>query len=79
MLSGDRGVVPDVNLLLEEQDHIMLKRCMFSAQRSNLPPVVTHNVVDDDDRVLSLIRKFKLFNHRDDRVKVFRLVCLESA
>ena len=65
-----RGVLPDAGSLLEEQDHIRLKRCIFSAQCTNLPPVVTHNVVDENDHMLSLIRKVKLFNNEDDRVKV---------
>lgn len=66
-----RGVLPDAGSLLQEQDHIRLKRCIFSAQCTNLPPVVTHNVVDENDHVLSLIRKVKLFNNEDDRVKVY--------
>ena len=50
---------------------IKLKRCIFSAQRSNLPPVVTHNMLEDEtDPVLTLIREKQLFNDREDRVKV---------
>ena len=41
------------------------------SQRPHLPPVVTHNVVDDnEDPVLSHIRRIQLFNRREDRVKV---------
>ena len=66
-----RGKLPDAEMLLEKDDIIKLKRCIFSAQRTNLPPVVTHNVIDNDtDPVLSHIRRIQLFNHRDDRVKV---------
>ena len=40
-------------------------------QRPNLPPVVTHNVVDDSvDPVLQHIRRIHLFNQKEDRVKV---------
>ena len=40
-------------------------------QRSSLPPVCTHNVVDDEnDPVLCAIRRCLLFNNRHDRVKV---------
>lgn len=41
------------------------------SQRQSLPPVVTHNLVDDDkDEVLNHIRRVQLFNNRYDRVKV---------
>ncbi len=39
--------------------------------QGHLPPVVTHNVIDDDqDPVLNHIRRIQLFNKREDRVKV---------
>ena len=66
-----RGVLPEKEILIEKEDVIKLKRCIYSAQRTNLPPVVTHNVIDDDkDPVLTYIRRIQLFNRREDRVKV---------
>lgn len=48
-----------------------LKRCIFSAQTSGLPPICTHNVADDwNDQVLNALRRCKLFNQKYDRVKV---------
>ena len=45
--------------------------CGPSVQRKTLPPVCTHNVIDDvADPVLCAIRRCKLFNDRSDRVKV---------
>ena len=41
------------------------------SQRNSLPPIVTHNVVEDSsDPVLSNFRRCQLFNNRHDRVKV---------
>lgn len=40
-------------------------------QRQSLPPVTTHNMIDDStDPILSTIRRIGLFNNRADRVKV---------
>ena len=46
-------------------------RCIFAAQKGGLPPICTHNVLDDhSDPVLCNIRRIQLFNSREDRVKV---------
>lgn len=75
--------MPDPETFLEKQDIIKLKRSMFSAQRTDLPPVVTHNVLNsENDPVLSHVRRIQLFNRREDRVKVsidihtVRLTCM---
>ena len=66
-----RGEIPDTKDLLDKQDTITLKRCIYAAQRPHLPPIVTHNVDGDStDPVLNHIRRVQLFNKRDDRVKV---------
>lgn len=50
---------------------IRLKRCSYALQRDGLPPVTTHNVVDDwNDPVLNSVRRCKLFNTVHDRVKI---------
>ncbi|CAI4213756.1 unnamed protein product [Parascedosporium putredinis] len=44
---------------------------LFSMKRSALPPIVTHNMVNDhEDPILNQLRRVKLFNDREDRVKV---------
>jgi len=44
---------------------------LYCSQRSTLPPICTHNVIDDAvDPILNAIRKCQLFNNRTDRVKV---------
>merc|ERR1719289_691881 len=66
-----RGFVPEPSELLTRDDLTKLKRCIYAAQDSCPPPITTHNVVNDQqDPVLSCIRRCQLFNQRTDRVKV---------
>ncbi|PVD33921.1 hypothetical protein C0Q70_05183 [Pomacea canaliculata] len=66
-----RGSLPNGDDILQQEDMVKLKRCIFAAQRHNLPPICTHNVVDDhNDPVLNALRRCQLFNNRHDRVKV---------
>jgi glycogen(starch) synthase len=66
-----RGKIPSGEDLLTKEDIVKLKRCIFSSQRSSLPPICTHNVVEDaNDFVLNALRTCQLFNQRSDRVKV---------
>lgn len=71
MLSLFSGRIPVSEELLLKEDTVKIKRCIYSLQRSTLPPITTHNVVDDwKDPVLSGLRRCKLFNSVHDRVKV---------
>ncbi|MEJ1280044.1 glycogen synthase 2 [Cricetulus griseus] len=66
-----RGEIPDMNSILDRDDITIMKRAIFSTQRQSLPPVTTHNMIDDStDPILSTIRRIGLFNNRADRVKV---------
>ena len=56
--------------LLTQSDLVQLKRCIYSLQRPNLPPICTHMVEDQKDQILSTLRKVHLFNDDSDRVKV---------
>jgi glycogen(starch) synthase len=63
--------VPDEKDLITAQDKIMLRRRLFAMKRNTLPPIVTHNMVNDaEDPILNQIRRCQLFNHPSDRVKV---------
>nr|XP_022920491.1 glycogen [starch] synthase [Onthophagus taurus] len=65
------GRVPDSKELLEKEEIVRLKRCIYSQQRDGLPPITTHNVVDDwNDPVLNAIRRCNLVNMSQDRVKI---------
>ncbi|XP_070564062.1 glycogen [starch] synthase-like [Ptychodera flava] len=65
------GKLPDSKELLTSEDIVKLKRCIYATQKPNLPPICTHNVIDDaHDPVLNHVRRVQLFNNRHDRVKV---------
>ncbi|XP_041320690.1 glycogen [starch] synthase, liver isoform X2 [Pyrgilauda ruficollis] len=66
-----KGEIPDLNKILDRDDISIMKRAIFSTQRHSLPPVTTHNMIDDsNDPILNTIRRIGLFNNRTDRVKV---------
>ncbi|SCU98739.1 LADA_0H15060g1_1 [Lachancea dasiensis] len=63
----------ELDQLLKPSDKVLLKRRVLALRRpeGSLPPVVTHNMVDDShDPVLTQVRRVQLFNHSNDRVKV---------
>jgi glycogen(starch) synthase len=66
------GRVPTSDKLLGEEDVIMLKRrVLLATQSPRLPPVVTHNMVNDaEDEILCHVRRCSLFNNHEDRVKI---------
>jgi glycogen(starch) synthase len=67
----DGAPLPEDGELIAAQDKILLRRRLFAMKRHNLPPVVTHNMVNDaEDPVLNQIRRCQLFNHSHDRVKI---------
>ncbi len=50
---------------------VMLKRRILSLKRTGLPPIVTHNMIDDaSDVILNHLRRLQMFNTPEDRVKV---------
>jgi len=66
-----KGHLPDEEDMLRKEEKVRLKRCMQALQKKSLPPITTHNVVDDTkDPVLNALRRCQLFNHPSDRVKV---------
>ncbi|KAF7510268.1 glycogen synthase isoform 1 [Endocarpon pusillum] len=63
--------MPDEKELITSQDRVMIRRRLFAMKRSALPPIVTHNMVNDsEDPILNQIRRVQLFNHPSDRVKI---------
>ena len=66
-----RGQVPDPNELLSKNDLIRIKRCIYAQGAGSLPPITTHNIVDDNlDPIMNAFRRCQLFNNHHDRVKV---------
>lgn len=63
--------MPDSNEILTKEDKVKIKSCIYALQRDGLPPVTTHNVIDDyKDPVLNALRRCRLFNTVHDHVKV---------
>lgn len=67
--SGDDINLPDLNQFVDEYWRLRLRRTIQSFKTNNLPPFVTHDLVQEDDMV-RFIRQIKLVNNADDRVKV---------
>uniref|UniRef100_A0A3B4XNX5 Glycogen [starch] synthase n=2 Tax=Seriola lalandi dorsalis TaxID=1841481 RepID=A0A3B4XNX5_SERLL len=66
-----KGNIPDMNSILDRDDFTIMKRAIYATQRHSLPPVTTHNMLDDStDPILSNVRRIGLFNSRNDRVKI---------
>ncbi|KAL0081631.1 glycosyltransferase family 3 protein [Phycomyces blakesleeanus] len=56
---------------LSEEDRVLLKRRVFALKRTSLPPIVSHNIVDDgNDPVINQLRRLQLYNKPEDRVKI---------
>lgn len=69
--SVTRGQIPDLNNLIDEYWRLRLKRTMAAFRRPGLPPITTHDLVDDaGDEVLNSLRRCQLLNGPEDRVKV---------
>ncbi|VDK31887.1 unnamed protein product, partial [Gongylonema pulchrum] len=65
-----KGHIPNMEELLLPDERIQLKRCILSAKRDVLPPICTHNMLDDaGDPVLNAFRRCQLINQSSDRVK----------
>ncbi|CAL8324067.1 unnamed protein product [Lota lota] len=66
-----KGEIPEMNNILDRDDFSIMKRAIYATQRHTLPPVTTHNMLDDaTDPILANVRRIGLFNSRSDRVKI---------
>ncbi|XP_031786137.1 glycogen [starch] synthase isoform X3 [Nasonia vitripennis] len=67
------GRMPENKDLCLKEDLMKIKRCLYALQRNGLPPITTHNIIDDwNDPVLNAIRRCNLFNTVNDRVKYYQ-------
>lgn len=63
--------MPDFNMLIDDYWRLRLRRSMQAWRRPGLPPIVTHDLIDDSkDPVLEQLRTCQLFNRQEDPVKV---------
>ncbi|GAB6089088.1 hypothetical protein JCM12856_06810 [Spirochaeta dissipatitropha] len=70
-LSEDTHRMPDLNSCVDEHLRLRIRRSLQSWESPELPYVTTHNMVDDlNDPLLNAIRTVKLFNYREDPVKI---------
>lgn len=68
-LRGSESIDP--SLFLSEEDHILVKRRIFALKNQGFPPIVTHNMDEEDtDPIINQLRQLKLCNKSEDRVKV---------
>jgi len=66
-----RGEIPKMRDLLRPEEEVVLKRLIHSRAKRDLPPIVTHHMVDEaNDPVLNHLRHRQLFNNAHDRVKI---------
>ena len=69
--AGKSNEVPSIDELIKPADRVLLKRRIYALKREGLPPIVTHNMIDDhNDPILNQIRRVQLFNRPEDRVKI---------
>ncbi|KAI5961284.1 GSY1 [Candida theae] len=69
--AGKSNEVPSIDELIKPADRVLLKRRIYALKRDGLPPIVTHNMIDDNtDPILNQIRRVQLFNRPEDRVKI---------
>ncbi|XP_063678460.1 glycogen [starch] synthase, liver-like isoform X2 [Bolinopsis microptera] len=65
-----RGQLPTEKLLTRD-DEVLLKNYLYHSKPSSLPPIVTHNLVNErGSEIMNHIKKVRLFNHHADKVKV---------
>lgn len=63
--------LPDLNRFVDDYWRLRYRRTLQTWKSDSLPPVVTHNLVDDsNDEILNFIRGSNLVNKKEDRVKV---------
>ncbi|MCS6823056.1 MAG: glycosyltransferase [Cytophagaceae bacterium] len=63
--------VPDLNEFVDDYWELRLKRELQAWRTQNLPPIVTHNLINDaGDEILNYLRHVQLINYPHDKVKV---------
>jgi glycogen(starch) synthase len=63
--------LPDLSNMVDDYWRLRYRRTLQSWKTNTLPPVITHNLVNDqDDEILNFMRRASLLNHKHDRVKM---------
>ncbi|MBX9853503.1 MAG: glycosyltransferase [Cytophagaceae bacterium] len=61
---------PNINTFVDDYWKLRLRRTLLSWKSKQLPLVVTHNMVNPNDEILSFVRTSNLVNNWWDRVKI---------
>jgi glycogen(starch) synthase len=61
--------MPDLNNFVDDTMRLRLRRTLQSWKSSNLPPIVTHSLYEDDG-ILNFLRSANLVNNQHDKVKI---------
>ena len=70
-MEATKGDTPDLNTLIDDYSKLRLRRLQQEWKRRDLPPVVTHDLVDPgSDPVLDQLHRCQLHNAEHDPVKV---------
>ncbi|MBT9393770.1 glycosyltransferase [Hymenobacter sp. NST-14] len=63
--------LPDLSTMVDDYWKLRYRRTLQSWKTKALPPVITHNLVDDaNDDILNFLRRSNLVNNEHDRVKI---------
>ncbi|WP_046246221.1 glycosyltransferase [Hymenobacter terrenus] len=63
--------LPELGSMVDDYWKLRYRRTLQSWKTNALPPVITHNLVNDqDDEILNFMRRAQLLNHKHDRVKM---------
>ncbi|WP_303311796.1 glycosyltransferase [Hymenobacter sp. BT730] len=63
--------LPDLSAMVDDYWKLRYRRTLQSWKTTSLPPVITHNLIDDhNDDILDFVRRANLVNNRHDRVKI---------
>ncbi|MBT2557190.1 glycosyltransferase [Hymenobacter sp. ISL-91] len=69
--ASDDNRLPDLSTMVDDYWRLRYRRTLQSWKTSALPPVITHNLVDDqNDDILNFLRRANLVNNQHDRVKI---------
>lgn len=69
--ASDDNRLPDLSTMVDDYWRLRYRRTLQSWKTNTLPPVITHNLVDDqNDDILNFLRRANLVNNQHDRVKI---------
>lgn len=70
MSQGDARL-PEMSKFVDDYWRLRYRRTLQSWKSNKLPPVVTHNLIDDaNDDILNFLRSSNMVNHENDPVKI---------